>query len=133
MKHRFLTDGCEWILDGFRFKTDAELDAYIQSKIKNGVFTIDSGKLKINKSVDLQQHAVNIIEDIKNEVMGVATLVTPTSHSNNESNASFSNDAEEIESYYKIDKSIGAFIKTIFFKCVAKTIHFKWRIFIYSR
>lgn len=115
MRHRKLNDGCEWILDGMTFSTDAMLDAYIQNKIEQGVFTFDSGKLKINQSVDLQQRAVNIVEKIKDEVAGVATLVTPGTKSNLENNPTFNESAEEVESYYIIPNSIGVnkFLQTI--------------------
>lgn len=103
MRHRVLTEGCEWILDGKTFNSDQALDLYIQTKIREGVYSLKNGHLHITQSVDLQTRAVNIINDIQQKISGVAEMVTP------ESSANITRDEnpEEAESYLKIRNSIG--------------------------
>ena len=103
MKHRILTEGCEWILDGKTFDSEQKLDLYIESKIKDGTYRLDNGTLRIIQSVDLQARAKRIIDAIKDEISGVAELVTPE----NPHNVTLDDNAEEVESYYKIRDSVG--------------------------
>lgn len=103
MKHRVLTEGCEWILDGKTFNTDELLDTYIEKQIQNGTYRLDSGTLRIMQSVDLKARAKRIIDSISDEISGVARLVTP----GDSRNVTLDDNAEEAESYYVIDDSIG--------------------------
>lgn len=112
MRHRILTDNCKWILDGKVYDSDEALDLEIQKRIKNGTYKLENNALQIIQSVDLQARAKNIIEQIKSEISGVAKLVTP--ETNPKKNVTFTENAEETESYYIIDNSIGVnrFLRT---------------------
>lgn len=103
MRHRILTEGCEWILDGKTFKSDEALDFYIKDQINKGVYTLKDGRLYITQSVDLQSRTANIIDDIQKAISGVAELVTPESREN----VTRDDNPEEAESYIKIKNSIG--------------------------
>lgn len=99
--NRVLQKGCKWVLDGKFFDTEEALDLYIRSRIEDGTYNITDGELKISQSVDLQQRTKDIIERIKLDLSGVATLVTP------DKNPNFNGETEDFEPYYKIDNSIG--------------------------
>lgn len=117
MRNRVLIDGCKWLLDGFEFDSDEALDVYVQDKIKSGEYNIEDGKLVITQSVDLQQKAIDIIDSIQKEVKGVAKLVTPKLTEEQKKSKKYVSkllndgfvyeDAEEAESYYIIDGSVG--------------------------
>lgn len=110
MKHRILTDGCNWKLDGKLFDSDAALDTYIRTQIESGVYSLKNGVLHITQSVDLQKRAEQIIEQIQEKISGVAELVTPE----NPLNVTLDDNPESVESYLKIKNSIGVnnFLRT---------------------
>ncbi len=78
------------------FKTDLELDSYIDDLLKlhpNAISTSDF----ITRAVDFQKNTIDILDEISKKVSSVSRLVTYHN----------SQDPEDTSSFYMIDGSIG--------------------------